>query len=534
MYNYIDNMTPEHTEKYKKLVSSIEGFLNEDRPQKTIAFTIHGSDHIQLVYNYINNIISDPRYFTSENLLILNVATLLHDIAMAFNPDDWRSIHGIVGAYIIIGEPFILNGIDYSDLIPKTKQLEAVRTKISNIISLSFDKEQIKAIAIVVACHTNIKIKGKDDINLIEKLDNYSKKDYPISTESNKSYDIKNLSYLLRLADELDVSTKRLGTKDINCYKIDTASQLHWDRLNLISRVMLENKCLVLVVDSFEFKNHSEPKGEIYNIYKKIKQEYKAALKHFNTNDFTLSFNDIQVHCGDNKIKEQMDQYFNLCEQYEVIKDKRRESHGIPLKNNGDLAKELNEFIKEHSLIKIGHFKISKKESARDWIDTQEIMSSSFIMSRIAEEISGEIEENDFIVGVGVDGVKLAAAVSVASRKPFTYIIPKSEENDFSKYDKEHEICSDKNVVILTGVIVTGQTVEQAICSLEESGIGEDRIRCIITLFSRTPIINCPEMEDSLLKHKSFLTKYKIYYINNDIDIILCNRDSCSLGLCEL
>lgn len=123
--------------------------------------------------------------------------------------------------------------------------------------------------------------------------------------------------------------------------------------------------------------------------------------------------------------------------------------------------------VNNRSLIKIGHFLLTKEYCARDWIDTLEVVETKVILNKIVNAIVKHINNSGYddyiIAGVDLVGTLLASRIAFTLQAPLTYIVPEKEKNVNAHQEIDLEIEKDKKVILITDAIVTFNTVKSAI-----------------------------------------------------------------------
>lgn len=115
--------------------------------------------------------------------------------------------------------------------------------------------------------------------------------------------------------------------------------------------------------------------------------------------------------------------------------------------------------VNNRSLIKIGHFLLTKEYCARDWIDTLEVVETKVILNKIVNAIVKHINNSGYddyiIAGVDLVGTLLASRIAFTLQAPLTYIVPEKEKNVNAHQEIDLEIEKDKKVILITDAIVT-------------------------------------------------------------------------------
>ncbi len=181
------------------------------------------------------------------------------------------------------------------------------------------------------------------------------------------------------------------------------------------------------------------------------------------------------------------------------------------------MEKYIYEEITKRNLIKFGHFLLNKIYCARDWIDTREIVETKIILNKLVDIIVKDINSNthsDYaIVGIDLVGSLLASRVAFALQRPLSYIVSEKEELNNARPEIELSIEKTKNIILITDVIVTYDTILQAI---EKYNL-KTRIDSIYTIFYRP---NYKVSANNGLVSKT-------YSINNMFSIELFEKKEC-------
>lgn len=108
--------------------------------------------------------------------------------------------------------------------------------------------------------------------------------------------------------------------------------------------------------------------------------------------------------------------------------------------------------VNNRSLIKIGHFLLTKEYCARDWIDTLEVVETKVILNKIVNAIVKHINNSGYddyiIAGVDLVGTLLASRIAFTLQAPLTYIVPEKEKNVNAHQEIDLEIEKDKKVIL--------------------------------------------------------------------------------------
>lgn len=514
------------------------------------AFTLHDFDHhcfnIYKIISYVlfnEELVYKEDYGLSQReLLILNLAVLFHDIGMSEVLGVARENHSVKSAEFIQRE--------YDDAN------RPLRNKTDLTIS------EIKALKAIVVAHSNIK---DGSVSAQENgLYSHHLKDYP--AKNGTKIRTKFLAGVLRLADELDVSSERLGTgeieqqieegerkferlkkeavtegqkREVREWEGYIESHKHWKKLHLISNVQRneDGETIELCVDD-EYIERSLDEGntekslsrDLVEIYLEVETKLQEAIKlafvgktfrtyvyvkkvELITQNKTLDkeIQDKLSVCSLTKDKKEIDQ---VVEQ-KVIEEPLKKS--VPRVINPELEKIIFDEVNKRNLIKFGHYLLNEKYCARDWIDTQEVVETKVILNKVVEAIVKDINSKEhkkyIIVGVDLVGALLASRVAFSLQSPLSYIVPEKDENNNANQEIELNIEEDAEIILVTDAIVTYDTIHKAVSKYALA----NRIDSIYTIFFR---------QSDKVECKSVYLE-KTHSINNAFYIELYEKEKC-------
>lgn len=143
--------------------------------------------------------------------------------------------------------------------------------------------------------------------------------------------------------------------------------------------------------------------------------------------------------------------------------------------------------IKKKKLLRTGNYKINSKICTHEWIDISELLDDESVMKKIVSkfyEESKEVidkygKENVIIVAAGTEGLKIGTLLAYGLGCLFTYYIPEYMEK--SQQDISIE-CENKQIIIVTDAIATGDTVDEIISNCK---IKDSMIKKILSIFGR-------------------------------------------------
>lgn len=298
-----------------------------------VAYTPHDfSHHVKTVLQYVSAILKDQlAFFSIDDLLVLQYGTILHDMAMIYNPGD-RAVHS-KAAYSILdvyadekvraSVRMALDGInsDIEDMAdigsPATDAEQELCSHIYSTLQVLMkhyipDDGYRRCIGQVILGHSDIKLKNSQ----ISTLRKEFFEEQELGFISDKPVKARILSAVLRLADELDCSYRRKA--DINDANIPEESKKYWDRLNLIRNVRISPPQIILEVDCNYIKHHDDRQQCFYwlqEIHEKIEEERKTVISCFEDEHFSLNLSQIRVQFRDKHIEEHYQEYCSKKKQ---------------------------------------------------------------------------------------------------------------------------------------------------------------------------------------------------------------------------
>lgn len=502
----ISKMEDDFKKAFEEIVNEYRDKLTKRVVFSGSAYTLHDFDHHCFdIYKIISDVLLDDQLvylngygLSQRELFILNLAVLFHDIGMANVLGATRENHSLKSAEYIQRE--------YDDSRSVFRQ------------KADLTANELKALKAIVVAHSNIKDGSVDAAN--NGLNSPNLKDYPAK---NGLIRTKFLAGILRIADELDVSSERLGTGEIEqeikerqmeyekTGKKDNTdewngyqnSYQHWRRLHLIAYVKgnkneevielhIDDEYIMRCLD--ESQTEKSLAREIVDIYSEIKKKLDEAL------EIAFSNSDVSKYVAVKNIKivtsiEMLDKEIqdNLSVK-SLIQVKNNEDNNdvtkvaenkMPVVIDYELEKEIYAEVNKRGLIKFGHYLLNKEFCARDWIDTREVVETKKILFKLVEAIVKDINSKRskeiIVIGVDLVGALLASRVAFSLQCPFTYIVSEKDEKNNASQEIEVNINQGKDIVLITDAIVTYDTIRKALVKYSL----EDKVYLIYTIFYR-------------------------------------------------
>ncbi len=547
-----------YQEDFDKLAKHYGEMLNRGPAQTITVYTSHDFDrHCFDLYRIISMYLlreEGIRQLTQEELYLLNLSVLLHDISMCrggyvkeANTVFNRDIHSLQSAQ------WIRHEFDQGN---------------TPLCQSGLTADQVEIICDICKAHSTLKDRetptGLFDPELKYKKDG-----------KTGEIRVKALAGILRVADELDVTRHRLANAD-EMDRLLTAddgrpetqtfirenkkSFKHFRRLLLIRKL---ERCkdnttqLALRLDRMQAEKRKMAGDEInladdlHKIKSKIQSELdtlwnevifkEAAEARLLTTVRTMVWT------------EEDEQYIHSLRPAEIpdspidIRPVREEPTGASETPEGteskppsakepgntgmtidlldsSLPQEIGRFVRERHLLHVGHYKLNLTYCARDWIDTEQFMDDSELVAGIIGAFSDHIctsyrTEEFTIVGLDLLGARVAAQIGFILQKPFTYVIPahQHEESDSHEVDIP-DIPAGHKVILVTDSIITGLTTADII---QKNG-WEERVLAVYTVFYRMPKA-VQEVEPACFS-------CEVHALNVDFPAEIALADNCPYG----
>lgn len=261
IFKFLKDKSEELYNKWKMIADCYRKTLDRGPYFTDTAYTPHDfENHCMDIYKILDDLILKEKLggtINYEEIFVLLVAVILHDIIMAYEPAERETHSEKAFEYV----------------------LEQVYTKNSSILKNCLTRNQAMAVAYVILGHSDLK---KDEkINTLSFL--------PFKGEQPKGslgeINVRTLAAILRLADELDVTNERVQGIDINLYKINGTSEQFWNQCNLFRaiRPYSDNTTIIkLEVDDYAYKLNGDSINDIKrirNVKNKIQEELNNVTK---------------------------------------------------------------------------------------------------------------------------------------------------------------------------------------------------------------------------------------------------------------
>lgn len=494
-FKCINKMESDYKSRFIDLVNEYEPKLNKVFYDGESIFTMHDFDHHCIdLYKIVSEYILNPNiaYIESDSALnarelyILNIAILLHDIGMTKCTFFDRGIHSKVSADIIRD--------DYRN--PSNPLSEG---------KSGLTKNEIEALALIVQAHSDIK---DGNIKACENgLNNPAlKNDMSGKIEQIRA---KLLAYILRMADELDITTDRIGAQEVENdlekvkYKYeDIKKQLkeetdtkkkeklekeldksekmcesleHFKKLYYFKEITIDEGGVANIIIDEQYIKEEIENGEeckhiakiVNEVFDKVSHEFTLFNTYITKNlEFRtlISLTGMKLISSDSDLNEYIE---DIEESYENDEN----SAGIvPKLISEDIKELIKEFVDKKNIYRVGHFYLSNEVCARDWIDVNEIIETEEIFKKCQTQFLLHMQNtikdsvNQYLmIGVDFGGMLIASRLSYIFQMPYTYVVPNNKESSSSIKDIKAFTAEFSKVILITDVIVSYSQIKSII-----------------------------------------------------------------------
>lgn len=484
-----------YIENWKTLRGIFKGRLDQGPANSKIKYTTHDySTHCNNIYKIISETVVDfSKKPSQKTIFLLDVAVLLHDIVMADNTEQ-RETHAKDG------QTFVLDAI-YSHN----------RNEINSILK----PNDAKIIAAAICGHGNIRNNDGVKVNTLEEL--YKKYDHTKTDDDKLACQI---GAALRLADELDATVNRIDRPQSEYHfdeklEGDIESKKHHMKLELVDKIYINprrNDQLMILTNDYYFEKNgfTDECGElIIEVRDKITKELDCINEHI-THKLDVCFYRIFHSVDVESFHSDMQIYLNNPKK----KNKK------VLISAKEISSYLEEEIRKKKLLRTGNYKINSKICTHEWIDIAELLDDESVMKRIVSkffELSKDVvdeygKENVIIVAAGTEGLKIGTLLAYGLGCLYTYYIPEYMEK--SQQDISIE-CKNKQIIVVTDAIATGETVDEIInkCNISVSNIAK-----ILSIFGR-------EIKDN----EKWKNETKAVYLNTSFLLDVIVQEECQI-----
>jgi orotate phosphoribosyltransferase len=129
--------------------------------------------------------------------------------------------------------------------------------------------------------------------------------------------------------------------------------------------------------------------------------------------------------------------------------------------------------------LQFGTFTLASGKTSSYYVDIKRAVTRPELLRTIADGIAPYARKADRIAGVELGAVPIAAATSLASRKPYLMVRKASKEHG-TKHDYEGELNRGDRVLFVEDVVTTGGTLRGAIERLRAHGAVIEDCVCVV------------------------------------------------------
>lgn len=514
------NLDETQKKSLDRLVDHYGEILNQGCPIGNTLFTSHDfNTHCCDIYKIISKIIfCDNVTISKKELYILDLAVLFHDISMSIKLDWNRKCHSKESAEYVKKEYKNTSSLLHSE---STKTLTV---------------NDVNALQHIITAHSDIKDGSvSDDKNGVGNPN--------LSSDMPGGINGKLLAAILRLADELDITTDRLGSLVYAEQLSDNdesqaESKKHWKCLHYFSDVINDSEDLtriLLICDDIYITDNLDDISNIVADMKKIIAKITQELNKLNKEVFIRKENaklnfraqKVAIRTTIPEIENELKDPFLLFRYgTEITLESNNTDTSLSNKENSpevisqNLSNTIKEYIETKNLLNCGHYILNDVFCSRDWIDTNDIIETNEICDKCIKEFMNHCINNfdDYsnciILGLDLEGAILASLLAMNLGIPFQYVIPAKSENTNSLHDIVNSLPPEKKIIIVTDAVCTYETIKSAVEKYKLS----DRLIAIYTLLYRHPSLK--NITDKALFKKT-------YCLNSDFPMEISRIANC-------
>ena len=570
-------LTPNYQDKLDRLIDAYADDLDAPIHVGDSLFTPHDfNHHCYNLYRIISENLCDldiggdrTKTLSEFELFLLDIAVLFHDCAMSSKVklEVRREVHSADSA-----ERFLKLWRDSESTLSKVRR------------EANMSENDAKIVAAVIRAHSDDKSAPSPEKTGI--FDEGLSDAMPSSDAGPVR--AKFWAGILRLADELDITSDRLGDTRLK-EQLDPGnadnrvSARHWKNLTYFSALRKSAEVetqLDLVLDEDAIReeidkgNGDVVHAEIWKVKEKIDRELEKIKKEiFQKN--ALGRRIIRVETTAVSTRQER---FKQPPQEEGAGDSpapvrpggdldvphgrggtslvkksggaKEETGDAPRQPAGESEKPaevgvsvvskrvqapLDKFIVQQKLVETGHFRKNGTWCARDWINMTRVVEEPELLDNCVKAFAGHIYENmdldgTIILGIDLNGTLLGVRVAAKLRCPFGLLVPPQE---LSGPDGRVDFSRFQHVIYITDVVVTGDMIAR----VTESYQLEEKVIGTYALLYRRPVPHevPPEKGDARTagareKEREQLYQFKrpLYCISDSFDCELTREADCS------
>lgn len=135
--------------------------------------------------------------------------------------------------------------------------------------------------------------------------------------------------------------------------------------------------------------------------------------------------------------------------------------------------------LKAAGALQIGTFTLSSGRTSPYYVDIKKAVTRPQLLGAIAEAMSPYARTADRIAGVELGAIPIAAAVSLASGKPYLMVRKATKEHG-TKHEFEGDLNRGDRVLFVEDVVTTAGTLRGAIERLRGHGAVVEECVCVV------------------------------------------------------
>src|SRR3989442_4681851 len=135
--------------------------------------------------------------------------------------------------------------------------------------------------------------------------------------------------------------------------------------------------------------------------------------------------------------------------------------------------------LKASGALQIGTFTLASGKTSSYYVDIKKAITRPDLLRAIADGMAPYARDADRIAGVELGAVPIAAAVSLATGKPYVMVRKAAKEHG-TKHDFEGDLAKGDRVLFVEDVVTTGGTLRSAIERMRTHGARIDACVCVV------------------------------------------------------
>lgn len=135
--------------------------------------------------------------------------------------------------------------------------------------------------------------------------------------------------------------------------------------------------------------------------------------------------------------------------------------------------------LKACGAVQFGTFTLTSGRTSTYYVDIKKAITRPDLLRTVADAMAPYARDADRIAGVELGAVPIAAAVSLASGKPYVMVRKATKEHG-TKKDFEGDLSNGERVLFVEDVVTTGGTLRGAIERLRGHGAVVEDCVCVV------------------------------------------------------